>query len=128
MTKPILVTAIFMVLMTTTVALLAATASTDSSSNERATVEFPEPVRLRGVFLHGQYRVEHDEDRMAKGEDCTYIYNRKGTLVVSFHCIPVRRPKASRFLVVVNRELSTTSAPEIKELQFSGSTEAHRIP
>jgi hypothetical protein len=34
---------------------------TDSKINEGATVEFTEPVKLLGVFLHGQYRIEHDE-------------------------------------------------------------------
>lgn len=112
----------------TTAGLLSATASADPRNNEAATVEFAEPVALRGVFLHGKYRVEHDEDRMAKGEDCTYIYNSKGKLVVSFHCTPVQRPKADRFTIVAWRELSPTSTPRIKEIQFSGSTEAHQVP
>ena len=104
------------------------TASADPRSNESATVEFAEPVRLLGVFLHGKYRIEHDEDRMAKGEDCTYIYNSKGKLVVSFHCIPVQRPKADGFTVVATPRWSPTTPPRIKAIQFAGSTEAHQVP
>jgi hypothetical protein len=63
---------------------------------------------------------------MAKGEDCTYFYNRKGKLIVSFHCTPVHRPKADRFKIVTWKDLR--SVPEIEEIQFSGSTEAHRVP
>ena len=127
MKRIVIATSVLAALMTMA-GLPSATTSADPRSNESATVEFPEPVMLRGVFLHGQYRIEHDEDRMAKGEDCTYIYDRKGKLVVSFHCTPVQRPKADRFTIVAWRELSATSTPRIKEMQFSGSTEAHQVP
>ena len=127
MKRRLIATSMLAALMTTT-GFLAATAATDSRINERATVEFAEPVKLLGVFLMGKYTIEHDEDRMAKGEDCTYVYDIKGKLVVSFHCTPVQRPKADRFTLVAKRELSPTSPPEIKEIQFSGSTEAHRVP
>jgi len=125
--KRIVLAILLLAALMTTAGLLAATASADPRSNESATVEFAEPVALLGHFLHGRYRVEHDEDRMAKGEDCTYIYNRQGKLVVSFHCTPVQRPKADRFTIFVWRELSA-STPRIKEIQFSGSTEAHQVP
>lgn len=111
-----------------TAGLLAANAATDSKINESATVVFTQPVKLLGVFLMGKYRIEHDEGRMAKGEDCTYFYNSKGKLVVSFHCTPEQRPKAAGFTVVATPRWSPTTPPEIKEIQFSGSTEAHQVP
>lgn len=109
------------------VGAFAAHARTDSKSNERATVQFTETYKLLGVFLKGEYLVVHDEGRMAKGEDCTYLYDRSGVLVVSFHCTPVQRPKSNGFRVVASRS-GTDAFLEIKELQFSGSTEAHLVP
>jgi hypothetical protein len=105
----------------------AAHAKSDSKINERATVQFTETYKLLNVFLKGEYLIVHDEGRMAKGEDCTYLYDRSGKLVVSFHCTPVQRPKADRFRVVASR-LTADGIAEIKEMQFPGSTEAHLVP
>jgi hypothetical protein len=109
------------------VGAFAAHAKTDSTVNERATVQFTETVKLMNVFLRGEYLIVHDEGRMAKGEDCTYLYDRSGKLVVSFHCTPVERPKADHFRVVATR-LTADGVSEIKEIQFPGSTEAHLVP
>lgn len=109
------------------VGAFAAHAKTDSKINERATVQFTETVKLMNVFLRGEYLIVHDEGRMAKGEDCTYLYDRSGKLVVSFHCTPVERPKADHFKVIATR-LTADGVSEIKEIQFEGSTEAHLIP
>jgi hypothetical protein len=109
------------------VGAFASHAKTDSKINERATVQFTETVKLMNVFLRGEYLIVHDEGRMAKGEDCTYLYDRSGKLVVSFHCTPVERPKADHFKVIATR-LTADGVSEIKEIQFQGSTEAHLIP
>jgi hypothetical protein len=95
--------------------------------NERATIEFTQTVKLLNVVLKGEYLVVHDEAKMAKGEDCTYLYDSKGKLIVSFHCTPVERPKSDRFRVVTRR-LDPSGLSEVVEIQFAGSTEAHLVP
>jgi len=111
-----------------TIGVFTAQAKTERKNNDRAIVEFTETVKLLGVFLKGDYVIVHDEDRMAKGEACTYVYDAKGALVVSFHCTPVERPKAESFRIVASRATLTNGPAEIKEIQFAGSTEAHLIP
>ena len=109
------------------VGAFAAHAKSDSRINERATVQFTETYKLVNVFLKGEYLIVHDEGRMAKGEDCTYLYDRSGKLVVSFHCTPVQRPATDHFKVIASR-LTPDGIAEIKEIQFAGSTEAHIVP
>jgi hypothetical protein len=110
------------------VAVLASQANAEAKRQERATVEFTETVKLLGVFLKGEYLVVHDEDRMAKGEDCTYVYDSVGKLVVSFHCTPVERPRAKSFRVVASHPNLANGPAEIIEIQFAGSPEAHKVP
>ena len=97
---------------------------------EKAVVEFPEKVKLLGVFLKGEYLFVHDEEKMARGEDCTYIYTsakgQPGTLVLSFHCVPVERKKVDRFTVVTTRLLPDLL--ELREYQFAGTTHGHGVP
>jgi hypothetical protein len=111
-----------------TIGVFTAQAKAEPKKNERATIEFTETVKLMGVFLKGEYVIVHDEDKMAKGQDCTYVYDAKGTLVVSFHCTPVERQKSERFRIVASRATITNGPAEIKEIQFAGSTEAHLVP
>ena len=98
----------------------------EAKNNERATVEFTQTVKLLDVVLRGEYLVVHDDERMAKGDACTYIYDRSGRLVVSFHCTPAERPKSDRFRVVTRR-LDPNGLSEIVEIQFAGSTKAHIV-
>jgi hypothetical protein len=95
---------------------------------EEAVVEFDELVRLKGVFLRGRYLFVHDEEKMAKGEDCTWIYDVKGRLVISFHCTPVERPLTDKFRVVVSRRANAVDVPEVLEVQFPLSLEGHQVP
>ncbi|MFY9572636.1 MAG: hypothetical protein WAV20_14650, partial [Blastocatellia bacterium] len=111
-----------------TTGVFTALAKAEPKKTERATVEFNEQVKLLDVFLKGKYLIVHDEDKMAKGEDCTYVYDATGKLVVSFHCTPVERRKADRFKVVTSRSIIANVPSEIKEIQFAGSTEAHQVP
>lgn len=111
-----------------TIGVFAVEANTEAKKNERATIEFTETVKLLDVLLKGEYLIVHDEERMARGEDCTYLYDSKGRLVVSFHCTPVERPKTEQFRIVVSKANSPYGPGEIKEIQFAGSTEAHRVP
>src|SRR6516225_11053130 len=100
--------------------------------NESAVVEFPQTVLVNGVFLKGDYLVIHDEARMAKGENCTYIYeytaNEQGRLVTSFHCTPVERERVGRFTIVL-APLSQGPAGirRVTAIQFAGSNEAHQL-
>ena len=78
-----------------------------------------------GVMLRGEYLFVHDDEKMAKGLDCTYVYDSAGKLVVSFHCEPIERAKTDQFKVLVTTKGNLL---EIEEYQFAGSTEAHRVP
>ena len=100
-------------------------------------VDIPDETRVVKTVLQGKYIFFHDDEKMAKGEDCFYIYEysadaagqplmTKDKLVVSFHCQPVKREKARDIILtyrMVNAELF-----ELREVQFSGSDEGHRVP
>ena len=98
---------------------------------ESATIEFTEPVKVLNVVLKGKYLIVHDDDKMAAGEACTYIYETRSggadKLVLSFHCTPVMREKAATFT------FRTVLSPdgkmqEFREFQFAGSRESHEVP
>jgi hypothetical protein len=110
-----------------TVGVFTTQANSEAKKNDRATVEFTQTVKLLNVFLKGEYLVVHDEDRMAKGEDCTYVYDKSGKLIVSFHCTPVERKKTDSFRIVTAR-LDPSGLSQITEIQFAGSAEAHLVP
>jgi hypothetical protein len=124
--KRLLFTASILSALMITIGVLAAQAGTEAKMSERATIQFNEPVKLLNVVLKGEYLFVHDEEKMAKGEDCTYVYNSSGKLIVSFHCIPAEREKADHFRVVTLR--IANDLREMKEYQFAGSTEAHQVP
>ena len=111
-----------------TIGLFALVTSAETKKQERANIEFTETVKLLDVLLKGNYLIVHDEDRMAKGEACTYVYDRAGKLVVSFHCTPVERPKSKSFRVVLSKANLPYGPAEVREIQFPGSTEAHQVP
>jgi hypothetical protein len=99
---------------------------------ESAVVEFNDQVKLLDVFLRGRYLIVHDHEKMAGGEDCTYVYSLKegqpDRLVTSFHCTPVARAKAESFTVRTSRRSTQGMVPEVLEIQFAGSSEAHQVP
>jgi hypothetical protein len=96
-----------------------------------AVVEFPDQVKLLNVILKGEYLFVHDEEKMAAGQDCTYVYShdkgKQGKLIVSFHCEPVQREKANRFTVIVERR-ALLDLRELVEYRFAGENEGHRVP
>src|SRR5262249_39402478 len=101
--------------------------------NESAVVGFPQTVMVNGVFLRGRYLVIHDEARMARGENCTYIYEytdkERGRLVTSFHCTPLERERVSEFTVLLAPiGQSPAGIRKVTAIQFAGSTEAHQLP
>ena len=126
MKRLLIATSMFAALMVTTGAFAIHTKA-EAKKNDRATIEFTQTVKLLNVVLKGEYLVVHDEALMAKGENCTYIYDRAGKLIVSFHCTPVERPKSDHFRVV-SRRLDPSGLSEIVEIQFAGTTEAHLVP
>ena len=99
---------------------------------DQAAVSFPETVKLLSVFLRGDYVIVHDEDLMAKGQPCTYIYRSEsgqpGKLVIAFHCEHLEREKVAHFTVRYTPRRGAFDVPEVKELQFAGSTAGHRVP
>jgi len=99
------------------------------AKKQKATVLFNEPVSLMGNTLKGQYLFVHDDDAMARGEACTFVYKGDAEiaskLVVSFHCTPTQRLKVSSFIV---RTELISGVNQLKEYQFNGETEAHMVP
>ncbi len=132
MKRTILVTFVLFSLIALTVSIWSSKTSAATPRVESAVVEFADLVKLGGVLLRGEYLVVHDEQRMANGEACTYIYRGKQIdetkLVASFHCIHVERERADAFKVTIARLRSPYGVPEVQEIQFAGSTDGHRVP
>ena len=101
-----------------------------ASHRQSAVVEFTQTVKLQNVLLRGKYLIVHDEELMAGGAPCTYVYHGDradpAKLVIAFHCIPVERHRADGFKVIVSNYAG--AMPEVKEYQFAGSTEGHLVP
>lgn len=118
-------TALIVLVLGTGIGLAQAQKKVETGKLQRAKVEFTEPLKLMNVILRGEYQFVHDEEKMAKGEACTYVYDAAGKLVVSFHCEPVERAKTDQFKVLVTTKGNIL---EMEEYQFAGSTEGHRVP
>ena len=97
---------------------------------QRAEATFTSPVQLMGVTLQGKYLFVHDDEAMARGEACTYVYkglNEKAkNLVATFHCVPAARNQAAYF--TVRTSLNELGQVELTEFQFAGDAEAHVVP
>jgi len=106
------------------------TNAANAANKERGMVIFTEPVKLMGVTLKGEYLFVHNDEAMMRGEECTFVYRGRAEireqLVVSFHCTPTERAKASSFTVRTQQLFPGQS--EITEYQFAGSTEGHIVP
>jgi len=93
-------------------------------------MKFDQPVKLMGATLKGEYLFVHDDEAMARGEACTFVYKGEAenpnNLVVSFHCTPAVRGKVDYF--TVRTLLTSPGQYELREFQFRGSTEAHLVP
>jgi hypothetical protein len=111
---------------------MAAPGRAEGPKTQRAVVVFDEPVKLLGVILKGEYIFVHDDERMAKGEDYSYVYAREngqqGRLVISFHCIPVQREAVDHFTVMIGGYDPVTHLAELLEYRFAGSAEGHKVP
>lgn len=88
---------------------------------------FKQPVKFGNKILQGHYVIEHDNDRMAKGDPCTHIYafDDRTTPVVTFHCTHIERPRASENTAVI---ITKGDWKVMTEFQFAGETAAHGVP
>lgn len=88
---------------------------------------FMRPTIVGRSILQGHYVIEHDNDRMARGEPCTHIYafDDRTKPVVTFHCTHIERERASENIAVV---ATKDDFQELKEFQFAGETAAHGVP
>jgi hypothetical protein len=130
MKRIILTVLIFSVLTIGGIALTPKSAA-QAQGKEIAVVELTDKTKLQDKILQGTYIFEHDDERMAKGEPCMYIYlsekGKPGERVAAFHCTPVERTMAKNIVISV----AMTSNPEVwqlKEIQFAGTTKGHLVP
>jgi hypothetical protein len=98
-------------------------------ANQKTVVWFQRPVRVGNTILQGRYVIEHDNDRMARGEPCTYIYAfaDRTKPVVTFHCTHLERGAVSANTVVLYSS-GDGGIQKMQEFQFSGETAAHGVP
>ena len=92
-------------------------------------VWFQRPVLVGRAILQGRYVIEHDNDRMARGEPCThlYAYNNRVTPVATFHCTHLERDRASQNIVVL-ANTGDGSMQQLREFQFAGESFSHGAP
>lgn len=98
------------------------------AARQTTAVWFMQPVRVGDKILQGRYVIEHDNDRMARGEPCTHIYafNDQKTPVVAFHCTHLERDAAKGNTVVL--QSNPDGLKTLTEFQFNGETAAHGYP
>lgn len=113
------------------VGALAASTLGASPTRRSAVVRFLNPTIIAGSFVMGTVVIEHDDDKMAKGEPCTTVYRYKsktelGEPLVSFMCVPQDRPLATKFEATL---IQTVSWPDrLLEYQLPGENEGHGVP
>ena len=96
---------------------------------QSAEVWFHRPIFVGRAILQGRHVIEHDHDRMARGEPCTHIYaygNREKP-VAAFHCTHLERDRADRNTVVLVPD-ADGRMKRLTEFQFAGETAAHGYP
>ena len=91
-------------------------------------VWFHQPVRIGNNLLQGRYVIEHDNDRMAAGVPCTYIYawEDQKVPVVAFHCVHLDRPGVEKTTVVL--ATGSDGFKRLVEFQFPGDSGGHGTP
>jgi hypothetical protein len=90
---------------------------------------FRDPVRVAGTVLMGRYVIEHDDERMARGEPCTHIYDADDLRapVVTFHCEHLERPAVGDATLVLVPSINP-AMKTLTEFQFGGETASHGVP
>ena len=122
---------VFVALVALVLATFALEANASNAKKQRATMRFDKTITVHGVVLTpGQYLFVHDDAAMARGDACTLIYKgdtaNANKLVVSFHCTPAERTKATHF--VTRSTEKPGGVVELLEYQFKGDTESHVVP
>lgn len=97
-------------------------------ARQSTVVWFNQPVRIGNNILQGRYVIEHDNDRMAAGGPCTYIYKFEDqkTPVVAFHCVHLERDGVDKPTVVLST--GPDGFKRLVEFQFPGDTGGHGMP
>jgi hypothetical protein len=91
-------------------------------------VWFTKPTWVGKTILQGRFIIEHDNDRMARGEPCTHIYafDDREKPMATFHCTHLERGVAGQNTVVL------ITMPDgwrkLTEFQFAGESAAHGYP
>jgi hypothetical protein len=90
---------------------------------------FAQPTLIGRTIVQGRYVIEHDNDRMARGEPCThvYAYDDQQTPVATFHCTHLQRDRAEDNLLVLITD-AATGMKRLVEFQFLGETASHGHP
>ena len=90
-------------------------------------VWFQRPVMVGRSILQGHYVIEHDNDRLARGEPCTHIYafNDRTRPVVAFHCTHLERDRPSQNIAVIETK---GDWQVFTEFQFAGEAASHGVP
>ncbi len=98
---------------------------------QQVIVRFERTVALHGALLSGDYLIVHDGALMEQGKPCFFVYTYdkgvRGKLVTTFHCEPVARDKAAAFKITYHGAGFGIATPVVREIQFAGDTEGHRI-
>ena len=97
---------------------------------ETLTVWFMQPVQIGDRILLGKYVIEHDNNRMARGRPCTYIYAASDLRlpVVAFHCTHLNRAPGARPSVTLVSLGEPNGMKRLTEFQFAGEVGAHGAP
>jgi hypothetical protein len=97
-------------------------------ARQSTVVWFHQPVRIGNNILQGRYVIEHDNDRMAAGGPCTYIYKFEDQKipVVAFHCVHLERDGVDKTTVVLST--GPDGFKRLVEFQFPGDTGGHGTP
>ena len=92
-------------------------------------VWFRHPTLIGRTMVQGRYVIEHDNDRMARGEPCThvYAYNNQQAPVAAFHCTHLERDRAPNNTVMLIND-AASGMKRLTEFQFAGETASHGYP
>jgi hypothetical protein len=102
-----------------------------TGNREYAKVHFVNPVRVSDTVLMGDYIIEHDNDRMARGQPCTHIYRAddRRLPVVRLYCRHLHRAKHDYATVTLRRDFAMAGQGSVlTEFQFANTVDAHVVP
>ena len=106
----------------------ARTPANAAPARQTAVVLFQRPVWVGPVVLMGKHYIEHDTDRMARGEPCTHIYAADDlkTPVAKFHCTHLEGVPTDTAVVMLRSQ--SDGSQRLLQFQFKGESAAHGYP